>query len=68
MWSSPSCNPNAAAEYDPYTYSADPCVLSAPPTVGTTGLAPAIESAKAAVWSFPEFCNGEAQAKYDSGC
>ena len=69
VWNFPSCSPSAAAEYDSYTYSGDPCILSAPaPTVGTIGLAPAIESDKAAVWSFPEFCNGEAQAEYDSGC
>jgi len=29
---------------------------------------PAIESVNAAVWSFPVFCNGQAQAEYDSGC
>ena len=26
------------------------------------------KSDTAAVWSFPEFCNGQAQATYDSGC
>jgi hypothetical protein len=30
---------------------------------------PAVQkSDKAAVWSFPVFCNGQAQAEYDSGC
>ena len=45
VWNFPSCIPSAAAEHDPYTYSGDPCTLSAPAqTVGTIGLAPAIET------------------------
>jgi hypothetical protein len=67
VWNFPSCI--AAAGYDSYKYSGDLCNVSAPaPTVGTIGLVPAIESDKVAVWSFPVFCNGQAQAEYDSGC
>ena len=29
-WSFPSCTPSAAAEYDSYTYSGDPCIMTAP--------------------------------------
>jgi hypothetical protein len=68
VWNFPSCIPSAAAEYDSYKYSGDPCGLSAPaPTVGTTGLAPAIESdvyRSPVSWN-PVFCNGQA---VNSGC
>ena len=67
VWNFPSCI--AAAGYDSYKYSGDPCTLSAPaPTVGTIGLAPAIESdvvyRSPVSWN-PVFCNGQA---VNSGC
>jgi hypothetical protein len=73
VWNFPSCIPSAAAEHDPYTYSGDPCTLSAPAsTGGTTGLAPAIESdvvyRSPVSWN-PVSCNGQAEYDYIySGC
>jgi hypothetical protein len=73
-WSFPSCTPSAAAEYDPYTYSGDPCISTGPATtVGTIVLAPAIESGVVSRSQSNRqggaFCNGNDEYEYIySGC
>ena len=59
-WRFPSCTPTAAADYDPYTYSGDPCTSTAPAasTVGTIVLSPAIESGVVSP------CNGSEEYDY----
>ena len=71
----PVLQPQAAAEYDSYTYSGDPCILTAPAasTVETIVLAPAIESGvvsrnPVSPWN-AGFCSGVKEYDYIfSGC
>ena len=74
VWKFPACSPSAAAEYDSYIYSGDPCIWTGPAaTAPTIVLAPAIESgviSRSPVSRMnPVVCNGQSEYEYVySGC